>query len=430
MLNTQAIELNEKISRTNASVLEMLSEKGKAIFYPAKGILAQTAEARGKHINATIGTALEDNGDPMNLDSINRHVSLEGPKGFSYAPSTGRPEIRKLWKEMLFKKNPSLSGISFSTPVVTSALTHGLSMAGYLFVDEGDTVITPDLYWENYNLVIKQAYGARFSTYPAFNDFNGFNTDGLKSELLDSPVSKKIVILNFPNNPTGYTVTAQEAEEIKKILVEAAQRGNNLVVLIDDAYFGLVFEDGIMKESIFSLLADAHEKILAVKLDGPTKEDYVWGFRVGFVTFGSALNSPELYYALERKLGGAIRGSISSASNLGQSLLLAAYNSDSYEQEKKVKFSILQKRFFKIREILNHHPEYLEHLQPLPFNSGYFMCVKVKKGNTDEIRKILLEKYDTGVIAQGNLLRIAFSSTPYGLLEKLFENVYQAAKEI
>jgi hypothetical protein len=33
-------------------------------------------------------------------------------------------------------------------------------------------------------------------------------------------------------------------------------------------------------------LCDAHPNILAVKLDGPTKEDYVWGFRVGFLTFG------------------------------------------------------------------------------------------------------------------------------------------------
>lgn len=429
MLNPQAVELNDKIGRTNPHVLDMLSEKGKAIYFPAKGILAQTAEARGKQINATIGTALEDSGSPMVLNSIDKHVYLEGSKGFSYAPSSGRPEIRKVWKEMIFRKNPSLSGKSVSTPVVTNALTHGLSMAGYLFVNPGDTVITPDLYWENYNLVFKYAYGAEFTTYPTFNSKNGFNTEGLKDRLLNTPKGKKIVILNFPNNPTGYTVTVDEAREIRDILLQSAQEGNSILVMIDDAYFGLVFEEGVMKESMFSLLADAHERILAVKFDGPTKEDYVWGFRVGFVTFGTALNSPDLYSALEKKLGGAIRGNISSASNLSQSFLLAAYGSESYEQEKDRKFSILQKRYIRIKEILRNHPEYSEFLQAIPFNSGYFMCVRVKNGNAEEIRQVLLDKYNTGVIAQGDLLRIAFSSAPLEILDKLFENVYLAARE-
>jgi hypothetical protein len=34
---------------------------------------------------------------------------------------------------MLYKKNPSLAGKQVSLPVVTSALTHGLSMAGYRY---------------------------------------------------------------------------------------------------------------------------------------------------------------------------------------------------------------------------------------------------------------------------------------------------------
>jgi aspartate/methionine/tyrosine aminotransferase len=246
--------------------------------------------------------------------------------------------------------------------------------------------------------------------------------------LLNTPVGRKIVILNFPNNPTGYTVTKDEAYQIRDVIVEAAQAGNNILALIDDAYFGLVFEDGIFKESIFTLLADAHEKILAVKFDGPTKEDYVWGFRVGFITFGTALNTPALYTALEAKLAGAIRGNISNASNVGQSLLLAAYGNESYNNEKANKSEILKRRYLKIREILGSHPEYSEYFYPLPFNSGYFMCVKPTKSDAEPIRKELLEKYDTGVIALGPVLRIAFSATPFDLLEQLFDNLYNAAR--
>lgn len=427
-LDLQAQELNESIRSTNPHVYDLLSDKGKAIFFPKRGILSQTEQAKGKKINATIGTALEDNGSPMVLESLHTLLNLKNKDAFSYAPSFGRPEIRKSWKDFLIKKNPSLAGLSFSSPVVSSALTHGLSMAGYLFVNENDTIISPDLYWENYELVFSHAFGAKFDTFPTFIDNNSFNVEGLKNKLLNSPVGKKTVILNFPNNPTGYTVTFDEAQKIKDVIIQAAEAGNNVLVLIDDAYFGLVYEDGIMQESIFTLLANAHERILAVKFDGPTKEDYVWGFRVGFTTFGTSLNSVAMYGALEAKLAGAIRGNISNTSNVGQTLLIAAYNSDTYNEEKIQKAAILKRRYQKIREIFNNHPEYKEYFYPLPFNSGYFMCVKLTRGETEQVRKELLDKFDTGLIALGPVLRVAFSATPFEMLETLFDNIFKAAQ--
>jgi aspartate/methionine/tyrosine aminotransferase len=406
----------------------MLTEKGKAIFFPKRGILAQSAEAAGKEINATIGTALEDDGSPMCLEPLARLVGLKGRQYFNYAPALGRPELRNLWKEMLVRKNPGLKGATFSTPVATCALTHGLSMAAYLFTGPGDSVILPDLYWENYDLLFSNAHGAAIETYPTFAQ-GGYNVAGLDQALNRGPVGKKVVLLNFPNNPTGYTATAGEAVAIRDVLLAAANRGNNIVLLIDDAYFGLVFADGVYPESLFSLLANAHERILAVKFDGPTKEDYVWGFRVGFVTFGSGRNSPQLYAALEAKLGGAIRGNISNVSNLAQSLLLATYTDPTYEQEKLSKFNTLKRRFDKVQEILAAHPEYRERFVALPFNSGYFMCVKVVACKAEKVQQILLKEHSTGIIAFGDVIRIAFSATPLAKIEPLFANLDQACRK-
>jgi aspartate/methionine/tyrosine aminotransferase len=428
-MNAQAIELNEAIRATNPQVYDLLSGRGKAIFFPKRGILAQSAEAKGSRINATIGTALEDDGAPMAIHSLRSLVNLPNTESFNYAPSPGRPEIRAIWKKMLVRKNPLLANASISLPLVTSALTHGLSMTGYLFVDEGDSIISPDLYWENYDLVFGNAYGGTLATFPMFNAMNGFNIAGLRERLMQGAPGKRIVLLNFPNNPTGYTVTETEAARIRETLLEAANAGNTILVVVDDAYFGLVYETGILRESIFGLLANAHERILAVKLDGPTKEDYVWGFRIGFMTFGTGRNSPEFYTALEAKLGGAIRGNISNCSNLGQTMLLAAYTDAKYEQEKIEKFNVLRRRFEKVRDLLVQHPEYKEYFVPLPFNSGYFMCVKIISGDAESVRKILIKKYSTGVITQGDCLRLAFSSTPLGEIEQLLENIYRAAQE-
>lgn len=428
-INPQASELNDAIRSANRHVYDLLSERGRNIFFPKRGILSQSAEAKGSAINATIGTALEDDGSPMALASLRALVDLPDAESFNYAPSPGKPEIRKMWQQLLVRKNPMLGSLKISHPVVTSALTHGLSMAGYLFVNDGDAVISPDLFWENYELVFGNAYGGNIVTFPTFTDKGGFNVQGLVTRLGENGPGKKIVILNFPNNPTGYTVTTSEAKQIRDALLASADAGSDIVVLIDDAYFGLVFEKGILQESMFGLLANAHERILAVKLDGPTKEDYVWGFRVGFVTFGTELNSPALYGALEAKLAGALRGNISNCSNLSQTLLLAAYTHEGYEKEKTEKYAILKRRYEKMRDLFSSHPEYAPFFTPLPFNSGYFMCIKI---NTAEaVRKRLIEAYSTGLIAVGNdVLRIAFSSTPYDQLEKLLDNVYLAAKDV
>jgi aspartate/methionine/tyrosine aminotransferase len=266
-INPQATELNEAIRRVNPYVFDLLSERGKSIFFPKKGILSQSAEAKGSRINATIGTALEDDGSPMAIHSLRSLVNLPNTESFNYAPSPGRPEIRTIWKQMLARKNPLLARAAISSPVVTSALTHGLSMTGYLFVDKGDTLISPDLYWENYDLVFTNAYGAAITAFPMFNAGNGFNIAGLRNQLMQGAPGKRIVLLNFPNNPTGYTVTEAEAATIRDTLVDAANAGNSILVVVDDAYFGLVYETGILRESMFGLLANAHERILAVKLD-------------------------------------------------------------------------------------------------------------------------------------------------------------------
>lgn len=430
-INPQAKELNEAIRAANPYVFDLLSERGKNIFFPKRGILSQSAEAKGAAINATIGTALEDDGAPMSLGSLRSLVNLPSAESFNYAPSSGRPEIRALWKEAMVRKNPLLAGQLISFPVVTSALTHGLSMAAYLFVNDGDEVITPDLYWENYDLVFGNAYGGRIVTFPTFTDNNGFNVAGLAARLNAGGSGKRIVLLNFPNNPTGYTVTDNEAAQLRETLVAAANAGNTILVIVDDAYFGLVFEKGVFRESMFGLLANAHERILAVKLDGPTKEDYVWGFRVGFAAFGTARNSAALYGALEAKLGGAIRGNISNCSNLSQSLLLAAYTNKNYEKEKTEKYAVLKRRYEKMRDLFAAHPEYRPLFAPLPFNSGYFMCIKMAGGNAEAVRKLLIAQYRTGVIAQGDdIIRIAFSSTPIDKIETLLANIHQAAQEL
>ena len=113
-IRPQAGELNGVIEAENPHVWAMMSELGRRLYFP-KGILAQSAEAKEKahRYNATIGIARED-GQPMFLPSVMRHFNdLSPAEALTYAPATGRPDLRKKWRELLVQKNPSLAGRAF-----------------------------------------------------------------------------------------------------------------------------------------------------------------------------------------------------------------------------------------------------------------------------------------------------------------------------
>jgi len=429
-----AAGLNEAIQRENLHVYAMLSELGKRLYFP-KGILAQSAEAKekAKRFDATIGIAWE-NRKPMFLPSVMRYFSdLTASEALTYAPATGRPDLRKKWREELLAKNPSLAEKSFGNPIVTSGVTHALSLVGDLFVDEGDTLLLPDKYWENYELLFGVRMQAQLDLYPFFNAQGGFNVDGLRKVLAARAGSAKtVLVFNFPNNPTGYSIRKDEADEVVAALCEAADNGCNLVVVSDDAYFGLFYDEEALQESLFARLAGCHERILAVKVDGPTKEEYVWGFRCGMLTFGAkaVMSDETLYGALEKKVAGAIRSSISNCSHPAQSILVKAMSDESFPAERQEKRAVLEARAKKVQEILAS-PDYADLWEPYPFNAGYFMCLKLKGIEAEEYRKLLLDKYGVGVIADGKRdIRVAFSAVDIDDLPALYETLAAAAREL
>ena len=434
-MNPIAQELNQIIEKGNPHVLEMLSGIGKAIFFP-KGILSQSAEAKEKahRLNATIGIAKEG-GRTMRFDSVMETIKDIPPsQSLTYAPSFGIPGLRKLWKDSIYAKNSSLSNQPLSLPVVTCGITHGISMFADLWLDPGDVVILPDMMWGNYNMVLGLRKGARISSYPIFTDQGSYNLDALEKVVRKEAGqnSKVAVLLNFPNNPTGYTLTKTEGDRLAEILIDVARGGTNVIAVTDDSYFGLFYEEETLKESVFAKLCGKDPRLLAIKLDGCTKENYVWGLRIGFITYGLAANGHEeaVYEALEKKTAGCIRGHISNASHLGQSVVLKSMQSDQFPGEKQNKFAILKARAKKVKTVLAD-PKYKDAWEVYPFNSGYFMCIRLKSLNAEKLRVHLLDKYGVGLIAIGeDNLRIAFSCIEEDEIQTLFDLILQGSNDL
>jgi len=436
-LNPIARSLREKLEEAAPEVLAMLSAYGQRLYFP-KGIISQTAEAKQKahRFNATIGIATEADG-PMALPSIVSHLGdVPIADAVTYAPPAGRPGLRELWRKKLLSENPSLADKNFGQPIVTSAITHGLSLAGELFLDPGDVVLMPDKLWGNYRLSYEVHHGAKIETFPFYSSEGGLNTEAfaLRLEQLGEGREKLVVLLNFPNNPTGYMPTPAEGNAIAAALERQAERGTKLVVLCDDAYFGLFYHLGgpSMTESLFGKLTGLHPNLLAVKLDGATKELFVWGLRCGFLTFGPG--RPEtaevVCEVLDAKVRGAIRGGVSNVSQLSQTLVERALVSPSLAAEREEKCETLRVRAEHVFEVANQ-PRYAESWAVYPFNSGYFMLVKVDGVDAEKLRLHLLEEHGVGLIATSPTdIRVAFSCLESKDVAPLFEALHLAIQTL
>ncbi|MDR2178235.1 MAG: aminotransferase class I/II-fold pyridoxal phosphate-dependent enzyme [Treponema sp.] len=429
-MTSPAEELNEALEGTPVS--RLLSSLGRRFYFP-RGIIAQSAEAKqsAHFANGTIGMAFKD-GRPLILSAIADCMPTLNPEeSVVYAPTAGVEDARLIWKDMIIKKNPSINAERISLPAVVPGLTAGLSYTADMFFDEGDRLLVSDPCWDNYGLIFHTRRGAEVREIPFFGAGNGLNLEAIQKAVRKEAKTGVVrILLNFPNNPSGYSPTIGEEEALVEILREAADSGADVLVICDDAYFGLFYEDDISKESPFVRFSSLHDRILAVKIDGPIKEDYIWGFRMGFVTYACRALGPSHYNALIRKLMGAIRSSVSCANTPAQHIMLRAMEDERTPREKEDFLNTLKKRYKKVRSFIranSPHPV----LKPLPFNSGYFMCFRCEGLSAEKLRRELL--YDQGIGAislEDRYLRIAFAGIDEDKIEKVYRVIYDTAAKL
>lgn len=430
-MNNLAVELNSQLEGTVAA--RMFSELGKRMYFP-KGIVAQAAEAkqRAHRFNATVGMAYQG-GDVMTLPLMRELTAPLGPsESAAYAPTAGVRALRERWKAEMEQKNPSLQGKPTTLPAVVPGLTAGISLIAALFADTDSVLLLPDLFWGNYRLIFEETRGCRIREFEFFNKEGTFNRDGFAEGARSAAGNGKLlVLLNFPNNPSGFSPSREDVQFIVRTLTALAD-SVPLMVISDDAYFGLYYTEDTYRQSVFAELADAHPNLLAVKIDGATKEDFVWGFRVGFVTYAYKGITPEHAFALEQKTTGAIRAAVSSSSTLSQSLLLRAMNDPSYQAQKDAAFEVLKQRFTRLLTILERQRDThrAPALEALPANSGYFMSFRCHGISAEELRNRLLDKGVGTISVKDTFLRVAFAGIDEDQLEELYEVIFQTAEEL
>ncbi len=190
----------------------------------------------------------------------------------SYTHNAGMIELRKA--ASAFLKEKYRLDYDENEIIITAGASQGIDVTLRSILVEGDECILPGPVYPGYEPIIKLA-GAK----PVHIDTtsNGFKLDA--SLLKPAITSKtKCIILPYPSNPTGVSLTAEELEEIAELV-----RGRGIFVVADEIYSELTFDRS--HRSMAEFLRDQ-----TIVINGLSKSHSMTGWRIGMVMAPKAVS--------------------------------------------------------------------------------------------------------------------------------------------
>lgn len=207
------------------------------------------------------------------------HIREEGiyslEKGRTvYTSNSGLKELRQEICNYL-KRRMKLD-YQVSDVLVTIGGSEAIDMALRAMVDEGDEVLVPEPCYVSYVPCVKLADGVPVTIeLKAENDFRL-----TKQELLDAITEKtKILIMPFPNNPTGAIMEEKDLREIAEVVVE-----KDLYVISDEIYSELTYG-----RQHVSIAAMPGMKERTIVINGFSKSYAMTGWRLGYAAGPEAI---------------------------------------------------------------------------------------------------------------------------------------------
>ena len=191
-------------------------------------------------------------------------------KGFTkYTSNAGLMELRKEIARYL-QRRFQLTYDPAGEMVVTVGGSEGIDIAVRALVDQGDEVIVPVPSFVCYGPIVELVGGV-----PVYVQTKAENEFRLTAEELRAAITPrtKLLVLPFPNNPTGAIMRREDLEAIARVL-----RGTNIMVLSDEIYAELTY--GGSHVSIANI-PDMAERTLLV--NGFSKSYAMTGWRMGYV---------------------------------------------------------------------------------------------------------------------------------------------------
>ena len=195
-----------------------------------------------------------------------------------YTHNLGIPELREALAAYITRLHRR---VSFNEIAVTTAGVNALMVASQLLIDPGDRVVQVVPLWPNLQEIPK-ILGATVETIALEFSPSGWKLP-LEKLLGALKPGTKALYLNSPNNPTGWTVTA---EELKAILERCRRHG--IWIFADDAYERLYYGEGGVAPSLLDFSSDEERLISANTF---SKSWLMTGWRLGWLVVPPGLSA-------------------------------------------------------------------------------------------------------------------------------------------
>jgi aspartate aminotransferase len=182
-----------------------------------------------------------------------------------YTPVAGLPELR----QAIARESAAFYGLDWIKPanvVVTAGAKPALYASLLALINPGDEVIVPVPAWVSYNDLI-ELVGGKPVEVPLTDTFD-LDPAVIKSALTPRT---KAVIINSPQNPTGAVYSKAALEQLA-----AELKGSGVVIIADDIYSKLVYEDGFTPTPTCGF-----ENLVII--NGFSKSQALTGWRIGYV---------------------------------------------------------------------------------------------------------------------------------------------------
>ena len=198
-----------------------------------------------------------------------------------YTSNKGMPELR----ETICDSVRSDLGLDYNPSeqiLITTGVSEAVDLAFRATLNPGDEAIVPEPCYVAYAPDVVLAGGVARAVPTRLEEEFRLRPEDVSAAVTDK---SRVLLLSYPNNPTGAIMTRSDLEELADVVVE-----NDLLVVSDEVYAKLTYSGS---HASFAQLEGMQER--TVILNGLSKSHAMTGWRIGY-----ALGDPELVGAMTK----------------------------------------------------------------------------------------------------------------------------------
>ena len=390
------------LARSNGRVIP-LEDKIFGISSRANAAIAR--KGKDKVINGTIGSLLDDDGELVVLESVDEVFKHLSPKDYAeYAPIGGIQPFKESVQKAAFGIHVPKGYIeAVATPGGTGSLRNVISN----YSDGGDQILTSDWHWAPYNTIAGEI-GRSIATYELFTEDGRFNVESFKkksAELLAAQESL-VIIMNTPaHNPTGYSLTLEDWDNVIDVLCDEAKCGKAIALVIDVAYIDFAGDEEEYRRFL-PKIERLPENVLSIVAYSLSKTFTLYGTRCGAMI--CVAKTHEIADEFKRVCEYSSRGSWSNSAKVAQVILSRIYSDPELlariDEERAGYRDMLIRRGRAFSEAAEECG-----LEIVPYDAGFFISIPCD--NPDEVSH-KLEEEDVFLVPLAKGIRVAVASLP------------------